>query len=126
MTNIAPVFFMLQLINGTDSYSLIASSKANWPTGYWLQIKDEDGQARDDTFQVLADGTVLAYDSQCREIASGRSHLYDGTLFVTWRSPKGPIAIAYVPSKNHELLTFTSPRTGNNAIYSRTKDCHPM
>lgn len=116
---------LLLLINFINPEPLSTSGEATWPTGYWTQVEDEDGQASDDTFQVLADGSVLTYDKQCRVIASGLSHIHDGILFVTWESKKGPIAIAYVPSQNRKRLTFTSPRTGNNAVYSRSQNCYP-
>ena len=47
-------------------------------------------------------------------------HWWSGDLYVTSEIPgKGPISIVFRPNADGSKLTFTSPRTRNNAVYAR-------
>jgi hypothetical protein len=49
-------------------------------------------------------------------------HIHNGNVYVTIEIPgKGPIAIVLHPTSNNSRLTFTSPRSRNNATYAKLK-----
>ena len=96
-----------------------------WAVGYWVQIEDEDGRPGDDGIKLSTDGTAVVYDAGCNPLPSGSAHLYDELLYVTFTARKGPISMLYAPTADHKKLVFTSPRTGNNAVYERAISCKP-
>lgn len=97
-----------------------------WPIGFWAQVLDEDGLPDDDTLQFRMDGSFVVYGSKCQEFPAGEFHLHKGNIYATFKTPKGLVSAVYVPSQQHQRLTFTSPRTGNNAVYAPARGCTPV
>ncbi|WP_157616974.1 hypothetical protein [Rhodanobacter sp. Soil772] len=97
-----------------------------WAEGFWAQVVDEDGRPGDDTLKFRKDGSFVVYGSKCQEFPVGEFHLYKGNIYATFKTPKGLVSAVYIPSKKHQRLTFTSPRTGNNAVYAPAKGCTPV
>jgi hypothetical protein len=102
-----------------------AAAVPSWAVGYWAQVQDEDGMPGDETLEIRADGTVVVHGPACHALPPGTLHLNNGNLYATWLAPKGPISLVYVPSVDHKSLRFTSPRTGNNAVYAPAATCSP-
>jgi hypothetical protein len=96
-----------------------------WAVGFWAQVLDEDGRPGDDTLQFRKDGTFVVYGSKCQQFPVGYFHLHQGNIYATFKTPKGLVAAVYVPFQQHQRLTYTSPRTGNNAVYAPAKGCVP-
>jgi hypothetical protein len=103
-----------------------ATQAPAWAVGFWAQVLDEDGRPGDDTLHFREDGTLVVYGSKCQQFPAGEFHLYQGNIYATFKTPKGLVAAVYVPSQQHQRLTFTSPRTGNNAVYAPAKGCVPV
>ena len=97
-----------------------------WLVGYWVQVVDEDGRPGDDTLRFRKDGSVVVYGPKCQELPPSEFHLHTGNIYATFETPKGLVSAVYVPSQKHQRLTFTSPRTGNNAVYAPAKGCIPV
>ena len=97
-----------------------------WTVGFWTQIVDEDGRPGDDTLKFRKDGSFVVYGSKCQQFPVGEFHLYKGNIYATFKTPKGLVSAVYVSSQNNKRLTFTSPRTGNNAVYAPAKGCIPV
>jgi hypothetical protein len=80
--------------------------------------EDEDGTPSD-TIEFRADGSYVNYGYGCR-LASAKYHVGAEDIYVTHEIPgKGPIALVFRPTKDRTKLTYTSPRTRNNAVYER-------
>lgn len=114
---------------GSSTIAFAASPEPapRWLVGYWSQTYNEDGPAGGDTFEFRADGSFVGYARDCRSLPVDRFHMHQGNVYVTRSIPgKGPISVLFVPSADHKRLTFTSPRTGNNAAYSPVAGCVPV
>jgi hypothetical protein len=96
-----------------------ASKDSAWMTGVWTATSDEDGTPAD-VFEFRSDGKYVNYGISCAVNAVMPFHTYAGDIYVTSEIPgKGPISIVFRPSQDHRKLTYTSPRTRNNAVYER-------
>ena len=96
-------------------------------TGVWTAVSDEDGTPAD-VFELRGNGTYVNYGIGCNIQEEMPYHVFHGDLYVTSEIPdKGPIAIVFRPSRDGKQLTFTSPRTRNNAVYERlaSNPCEP-
>jgi hypothetical protein len=95
--------------------------------GVWTATSDEDGTPAD-VFDIKPDGTYVNYGIGCRVNAEMPYHLFRGDLYVTSEIPgKGPVAIVFRPNADGSKLTYTSPRTRNNAVYEKlpSNPCSP-
>lgn len=101
-----------------------ANSRAtdHWLLGVWEKTYDED-HAPPDTVKFLPNGTFISYGKNCEERIF-LYHLHAGNVYLDIEIPgKGPVALVSRPNQAHTKLTFTSPRTLNNATYERV--AHP-
>lgn len=114
---------LLTATRGDAGASDSASSSASptWLIGQWILAEDEDGGPPGmDLDEFFEDGRYLIYGPNCREPKPMAWHIYRGDVYVTGEVPgKGPIAMIFRPNADHSELTFTSPRTRNNAVYRR-------
>jgi hypothetical protein len=111
----------LLVLAGT-SWSSDKKDHFGWLFGTWTMTVDEDhGPADSMTFR--ADGTFASYDDQCREHANSY-FVRKGMVFLVIPQAKGPVALVLVPDASKSTLTFTSPRTQNNAVYERSGSPH--
>ncbi|MGY0613460.1 MULTISPECIES: hypothetical protein [unclassified Luteimonas] len=86
--------------------------------GFWELDYDEDGTPRD-TMEFTAEGRYVMHGIECDLMESFPYHVYRGNLFVALDVPdKGPIAMIF-HSNVDGRLSFTSPRTRQNAYYKR-------
>lgn len=86
--------------------------------GFWELSHDEDGSPRE-TMEVRGDGTYIAHGWSCMTADVIPFHVHDGDMYATIEIPgKGPISIVFRLLEDGRL-SFTSPRTRNNAYYSR-------
>jgi hypothetical protein len=92
----------------------------NWLYGYWQLATDEDGGFKGmDVDEFRPDGTYSILGHNCNP-QLGRYHVFDGDIYVTFDVPgKGPIALIFRPSVTKKTLTYTSPRTRNNATFEK-------
>jgi hypothetical protein len=89
-------------------------------TGFWHMTADEDNGPLGEVIEFRADGTYASYDRDCSVLAAVKFHVHDQDVYVTSTIPgKGPVAVIFHPSADGSRLSFTSPRTRNNAIYER-------
>jgi len=97
-----------------------ASESPVWLIGQWTLAEDEDGGPPGmDLDEFFEDGRYIIYGPNCRESVA-TWHMFRGDIYVTLDvRGKGPIALIFHPNAEHTALTFTSPRTRNNAIYRR-------
>lgn len=87
--------------------------------GVWTATSDEDGTPAD-VMEFRADGTYINYGINCAVSGKSPFHVYAGDIYVTSEIPgKGPVSVVFRPSADKTKLTYTSPRTRNNAIYER-------
>ena len=89
-----------------------------WMAGFWGATSDEDKSPLD-VMEFRKDGTWANYGHKCGRYAESRFHVFEGDIYVKLEHPKGPIAIVFHPSFGKRKLTYTSPRTRNNAVYER-------
>jgi len=103
------------------TYAAPASTNTDWLIGQWTLAEDEDGgRPGMDLDEFFQDGRYIIYGPNCREPPPGSWHMYRGDVYVSLDVPgKGPIALVFRPNAEHTELTYTSPRTRNNAIYRR-------
>lgn len=86
--------------------------------GFWELDFDEDGTQRD-TMEFTADGRYVMHGTSCEIMQSFPYHVHRGDLFVALHVPgKGPIAMVFHRNKDGRL-SFTSPRTRQNAYYKK-------
>jgi hypothetical protein len=95
----------------------------SWAIGFWHGILDEDSPSGPfDYMEFRSDGTVKQY-GYCRggEPTGGevsQFHLSGGDIYLTAEiAGKGPVALVFRPNSAKTRLTYTSPRTRNNAVY---------
>jgi len=117
--------FVLALLAGIALPCQGAKSQdpsSNWILGVWEKTQDDD-HSRADTLKFLSNGTFVAYGPRCEEKVFPY-HIHAGNIYLDIEIPgKGPVALVYRPNQAHTALTFTSPRTMNNAVYERV--VHP-
>jgi hypothetical protein len=95
--------------------------------GVWTATYDEDGTPAD-VFELRGDGTYVNFGIDCNVAEEMPYHMFRGDIYVTSEIPgKGPISIVFRPSADGSKLTFTSPRSRNNATYEKlaTNPCKP-
>ena len=92
----------------------------SWLYGYWELATDEDGGVKGmDVDEFRPDGTYSILGPNCKP-QLGHYHVFDGNIFVAFDVPgKGPIAMIFRPSPTKKTLTYTSPRTRNNATFEK-------
>lgn len=97
-----------------------AQQNIDWLYGTWEKTSDEDGLPSDKiTFKDS--GGWISYGPDGQETTLPY-HLDSGHIYLTIlpkTQEKGPVAMVFKPSLDGTTLMFTSPRTGNNAIYER-------
>jgi len=98
------------------------ASSTSWLVGTWQKTLDEDGSPAD-ALTFKPDGTWIAYGPQCQQ-AIYHYFLHEGDVFLVLPQSKGPVALVFHPNTGKTTLTFTSPRTKNNAIYEKV--AHPI
>ena len=110
------VFVSLVLV----SFSCAASEQVPaWLVGTWTPTFDEDGTPAD-VASFTADGKYYNYGIGCSVFGEMRFHIHNGDIYITSEVPgKGPIAQVFRPSENGRKLTYTSPRTRNNAVMEK-------
>lgn len=86
--------------------------------GFWKVSFNEDPIPAD-TFELTADGLYLGQGINCSSAFVGKAHIYDDEIYIRFDLPgKGPLALILKPNAKADLV-YTSPRTRNNAVYSR-------
>jgi len=94
----------------------------SWLPGIWQMTEDEDKGPTGELVLFTADGKAHFYDKDCLPMPPIGFHIYDGDVYMTALIPgKGPVSHVLHPIEGHTKLTFTSPRTFNNATYSKTQ-----
>ena len=114
---------VLLLSTSSASWAGAQESASNdaWLLGVWEKTRDED-RDRPDTLKFQADGTFVAYGPGCEEKVYP-FHIHKGNVYLDITIPgQGPVALVYRPDQARTSLTFTSPRTLNNATYERVPD----
>ena len=103
----------------TSAIDVHASDNSKNPyIGYWVMTSDEDGTPTD-TMEVRDDGTYVSHGWTCQMAEVVPYHIHNGDLYATIEVPKkGPISIVF-RHRQDGTLSFTSPRTRNNAYYTR-------
>lgn len=86
-----------------------------WLLGTWDKTLDEDG-GPPDSITFKSNGMFVTYDSQCNEHTNSY-FVEKGMVFLIIPLAKGPVALVLTPSADRSSMTFTSPRTQNNAVY---------
>ena len=114
--------FLLTVCVSSSACAKASDTGANWLTGFWAQVIDEDGKPFDDTIEFRSDGTAVSYLANCDVLAKSLYHVHDGKVYVTARVRKGFVSLLFVPSDDRKQLVFTSVRTANNAIYERSQE----
>lgn len=97
-----------------------AQLNADWLYGTWEKTLDEDGLPSD-KITFLDNGGWISYGPNGQETTLPY-HLDSGNIYLTIlpkTQEKGPVAMVFKPNHDGTTLMFTSPRTGNNAIYER-------
>ena len=114
------VWAVMVLTLTQTAWPIVAPDDNSWLYGYWELATDEDGgQKGMDVDEFRPDGIYSILGPNCKP-QLGRYHVYDGDIYVTFEIPgKGPIAMIYRPSPTKKTLTYTSPRTRNNATYEK-------
>ena len=96
-----------------------------WAVGFWRLTKDEDHGGISDVFEFRADGRWVNYTPSC-DNSRGVFFVHHDDLIAMIEVPnKGPIALVFRPNSDHTKLTFTAPRTRNNAIYETVPSPSP-
>lgn len=86
--------------------------------GFWELSFDEDGSPKD-TMEIRSDGTYIAHGWSCRTSDLIPFHLHDGDMYATIEIPnKGPVSLVFRLLEDGRI-SYTSPRTANNAYYRR-------
>jgi len=96
--------------------------------GFWQMIEDEDGGPLGSVIELRSDHKYVAYAKDCSPYPAMPFHVHAGDVFVSNDIPgKGPVSVLFRPSADGTKLTFTSPRTLNNAVYAfhSTNPCKP-
>lgn len=91
-----------------------------WLVGTWQKTQDEDNSP-DDVLKFNDDGTWVAYGPECQEKLY-EYFMHKGDVFLFIPIQKGPVSLVFHPSPDKKRLTFTSPRTMNNAIYEKVEN----
>jgi hypothetical protein len=120
---IKAVYGLLLLILAQTAWPIVAPDDYAWLYGYWYAIADEDNTNNTDADwnELRADGTYVNISPDCRRVY-GKFHIFEGDVYITYEIPKkGPIAMIFRPSKSKVQLTYTSPRTRNNATMSKVE-----
>lgn len=92
-----------------------------WLVGTWTTIADEDGSPPDFA-DFTADGKYINHGFDCSVRTEMPFHIHGGDIYITYDIPgKGPIAMVFRPSRDGKRLTYTSPRTRNNATLAKTQ-----
>ena len=86
-----------------------------WLLGTWDKTIDEDG-GPPDSITFKSNGIFVTYDGQCNEHTNSY-FVEKGMVFLLIPLNKGPVALVLQPNADHSTMTFTSPRTRNNAVY---------
>ena len=108
---------------GVIAVALITPASANPRVqsdyvGFWELTFDEDGTPKD-TMEIRADGTYVAHGWTCQAEDVIPYHLHNGDMYATIEIPnKGPVSIVF-RLLDDGRISFTSPRSGKNAFYSR-------
>lgn len=107
------------LLTPTSSYAAASPKLADsWLYGAWTVEHDEDGTPPD--VMAFIPGKYVGYGVNCAYRMESPMHVYTGDVYVTFEVPgKGPIALIFHPTESGSKLTFTSPRTRNNAVYKK-------
>ena len=86
--------------------------------GYWVMDFDEDGTPAD-SMEITASGEYINLGWQCQIRTVVPYHIHNNDLYVTVEvAKKGPTATIF-RLLDDGRLSFTSPRTRNNAYYRR-------
>lgn len=99
-----------------------STDSTEWLVGTWTKTIDEDS-GPPDSIIFRADGTFATYDGKCKERINSY-FLENGMIFLVIPLAKGPTALVLQPSADRSDMTFTSPRTQNNAVYTRSDVPH--
>lgn len=90
----------------------------SWLIGAWEKTADEDNSPSD-VVEFRSDGSFITFGPNCQRTFSSY-FVRDGYIYITIvGSTKGPIALMFVPDRDHKTLTFTSPRSFHNATYEK-------
>lgn len=99
---------------------LVASAEQGptWIVGTWQKTLDED-HAPPDVMTFRADGTFLSFGPKCEQ-RTNHYFVHEGDAYLVVMIPgKGPVALVFRPNSDKSHLTFTSPRTLQNAQYEK-------
>lgn len=90
--------------------------------GTWIKTYDEDRDPAD-SITFRPDGTFATYDDACEEHTNAY-FVRNDLVFLVIPLNKGPVALVFRPTEDKSIMTFTSPRTRNNALYVRADKPH--
>jgi hypothetical protein len=112
-------FVLAAAVVGPALASVGAKESPTWLLGIWQKTQDEDNSPND-VMKFNADGAWIGYGPKCEEKLF-EYFVRNGDVFLIIPLEKGPISLLFRSSTDRKRLTFTSPRTRNNAIYEMVK-----
>jgi hypothetical protein len=122
-TRLKFAYFVLVIASGSVLPLHAATSEAppSWLPGIWQMTQDEDKGPLGELVEFTVSGEYFFYGKECLAMKPIRFHVHNGDIYVTnIIEGKGPVSVIFHPIEKHSKLTFTSPRTFNNATYSKT------
>jgi hypothetical protein len=118
MRHFKPVALTAVLATAFLGQTSCASEGPDWLVGVWQKTHDED-QSPADTIRFRPDGNFINYGPNCQEKLNPY-FVHGGNVYLSIEIPgKGPVALVFKPSVDKKALTFTSPKTLNNAVYEQ-------
>jgi hypothetical protein len=113
------VIYILAILSLAGGAFVLAATDPNaWLLGYWHVVEDEDNTPPDWS-EFRSNGVWVNIFPGCSTF-EGRWHIFEGDVYVTALVPeKGPIALVFRPSADKHRLSYTSPRTRNNAFMEK-------
>jgi hypothetical protein len=116
------LFLTLSILVGLPACAAEKEDVPSWLPGIWQMTADEDKGPLGELVEFTPDGRYFFYGKYCLSMEPIHFHIHKGNVYVTNTIPgKGPVSVIFHPVNGNSTLTFTSPRTFNNATYSKTK-----
>jgi hypothetical protein len=105
----------------TEARAAPTSAVPSWLPAIWQMTKDEDKGPLGELVEFTADGQYVFHGRGCMSMSPIGFHMFKGNVYVTNVIPdKGPVSVIFRPIDNKTKLSFTSPRTFNNAFFKKT------
>lgn len=120
MTSLLKALLASAIVFGASACHANKSPVPDWLVGYWQMIQDQDNGPIGELVEFKSNGTYIFHGKECVQSQPVEFHIHMGEVYVTNFIPdKGPVSVIFHPSDDRKQLSFTSPRTFNNAVYQR-------